>query len=220
MTNIKAGDKFYVSCNFYHVSTEKDYTCIGVLPSTAYPNNPYVYFMDDRGKVKGLDESYCIKIETEVADEEIEEEEEYEEFEDFEDFEYFNSGEATEISCKTFGLSCKECKACESWEDYEDTCEDCEGLEDYDKLDDELDAKLPSQFERQEAGTHYQKILIQPLEYILANNLPFCEGNVVKYISRFKNKNGAEDLKKVIHYTQFLLEKEYGILSKVEYGEK
>ncbi len=43
---------------------------------------------------------------------------------------------------------------------------------------------------------HYTAFAIQPLEYILANNIPFPEGNVVKYVSRWRGKNGVEDLKK------------------------
>jgi len=49
---------------------------------------------------------------------------------------------------------------------------------------------------------------IQPIEYILANNLGFAEGNIIKYISRYKNKNGIEDLKKAIHFIELLIEKE------------
>lgn len=55
-------------------------------------------------------------------------------------------------------------------------------------------------------GTHYRDKAIQPIEYILANDLGFCEGNVVKYVSRYKDKNGLEDLKKAKHYLEFLIE--------------
>lgn len=54
-------------------------------------------------------------------------------------------------------------------------------------------------------GSHYKKIKIQPIEYILANDLGFCEGNVVKYITRYPDKNGVEDLKKAKHYIEFLI---------------
>ena len=60
-------------------------------------------------------------------------------------------------------------------------------------------------FSRQEGGTHYKSMKIQPVEFILANELGFCEGNVVKYICRYKQKGGAQDLKKVIHYTELLI---------------
>ena len=59
---------------------------------------------------------------------------------------------------------------------------------------------------RQIGGGHYKDMPMQPIEYILANELGFCEGNIVKYITRYKAKGGAEDVKKVIHYAQILLE--------------
>jgi hypothetical protein len=57
-------------------------------------------------------------------------------------------------------------------------------------------------------GAHYL-LPIQPIEYIHANNLPFMEGNIVKYITRHRSKNGAEDIKKIIHYCELILEMEY-----------
>jgi len=57
----------------------------------------------------------------------------------------------------------------------------------------------------QVGGTHYQ-LPIQPIEYITKNNLGYIEGNVVKYVTRHKSKNGAEDIKKAIHYLQMLLD--------------
>lgn len=60
----------------------------------------------------------------------------------------------------------------------------------------------------QYGGNHYKGKGIQPIEYILANNLGFCEGNVVKYITRWKDKGGIEDLKKIKHYCDFLIENE------------
>lgn len=62
---------------------------------------------------------------------------------------------------------------------------------------------------KQEGGDHYKGKAIQPIVYIHANQLGFCEGNVVKYITRHREKNGAEDIKKVIHYCELLLELEY-----------
>ena len=63
-----------------------------------------------------------------------------------------------------------------------------------------------SALKEQIGGDHY-KTAIQPIEYILANDLGFCEGNVIKYVTRYQNKNGIEDLKKAQHYLQFLIEK-------------
>lgn len=64
--------------------------------------------------------------------------------------------------------------------------------------------------ETQEGGDHYKKLGIQPVEYIQANNLDFFQGNVVKYVTRHKDKKGAEDIRKAIHYLQMILEMQYG----------
>lgn len=58
----------------------------------------------------------------------------------------------------------------------------------------------------QVGGTHYAKHTIQPWDYITANNLGYLEGNIVKYISRWRDKGGIDDLRKVIHYTEKLIE--------------
>lgn len=58
-------------------------------------------------------------------------------------------------------------------------------------------------------GTHYKDMPIQPVQYNHANKLPFIEGSVVKYVSRHRNKNGAKDIKKAIHFLNLLLELEY-----------
>ena len=72
----------------------------------------------------------------------------------------------------------------------------------------------------QEGGGHYKNRGIQPLEYPMKNNLSFCEGNVVKYISRYKSKNGIEDLAKVIHYALLASYEEYGEQGSTELKEK
>lgn len=53
---------------------------------------------------------------------------------------------------------------------------------------------------------HYNKHQIQPINFIIANKLNFCEGNVIKYICRYKHKNGIEDLKKAKQYIDFLID--------------
>lgn len=65
-----------------------------------------------------------------------------------------------------------------------------------------------SAFDRQEGGSHYAKYAIQPLEFIVRNNIPFLEGNVIKYVVRWKDKAGIEDLKKARHYLDMLIELE------------
>jgi len=52
--------------------------------------------------------------------------------------------------------------------------------------------------------THY-KSSIQPIDFIDANQLDFYEGNIVKYVTRWKHKNGLEDLKKAQWYLQRLV---------------
>tara|TARA_R110000772_G_C13205166_1_gene430450 strand:+ start:294 stop:569 length:276 start_codon:yes stop_codon:yes gene_type:complete len=65
-----------------------------------------------------------------------------------------------------------------------------------------------SAFDRQSGGSHYKLMMIQPLEYALANDLGICEHAVIKYVSRWKIKGGVEDLRKAIHYCEILIERE------------
>ena len=59
----------------------------------------------------------------------------------------------------------------------------------------------------QEKDAHYHKCKIEPIEYILANNLGFCEGNVVKYITRYKDKGKPlDDLRKIKVYVDYLID--------------
>ena len=51
---------------------------------------------------------------------------------------------------------------------------------------------------------HYD-LPIQPVDYIIQNRLGFCEGNVIKYISRWQSKNGRADLLKAKHYIDILI---------------
>ncbi len=60
----------------------------------------------------------------------------------------------------------------------------------------------------QEGGDHYKSLKIQPVEYIHANGIGFFEGSVIKYVSRWKQKNGVEDLKKARHFLDLLIELE------------
>ena len=52
---------------------------------------------------------------------------------------------------------------------------------------------------------HYANHKIEPIDYIIANGLTYCEGNVVKYISRWRRKGGMEDLKKAKQYIDFII---------------
>ena len=57
-------------------------------------------------------------------------------------------------------------------------------------------------------GNHYSKLAIQPVTYINANGLSYLQGNVIKYVTRYKDKNGVEDLEKAKHYIDLLIELE------------
>ncbi len=64
------------------------------------------------------------------------------------------------------------------------------------------------EIDKQEGGDHYRNMVIQPIEFILANKIPHCEACVIKYITRWKMKNGIEDLRKARHYIDILIENE------------
>lgn len=62
----------------------------------------------------------------------------------------------------------------------------------------------------QHGGDHYKTSRIEPWDYIAANELDFFQGSIVKYVSRFRDKNGLDDLKKAGHFLDKLIEIEYG----------
>ena len=64
-------------------------------------------------------------------------------------------------------------------------------------------------FDTQVGGDHYKDMAIQPIEYISKNKMGFFEGCVVKYVTRYKNKGGKQDLEKAIHMLELLIESEY-----------
>lgn len=61
----------------------------------------------------------------------------------------------------------------------------------------------------QEGGTHYKGMQIQPAEFIHANNIPYLEANVIKYVCRHREKGGIDDLRKAQHYIELLIHFEY-----------
>jgi len=65
-----------------------------------------------------------------------------------------------------------------------------------------------SALDQQEGGDHYKSMAIQPVEYIQRNGLGFIEGCVVKYVSRWRQKGGVDDLKKARHFLDILIEME------------
>ncbi len=60
--------------------------------------------------------------------------------------------------------------------------------------------------DKQVGGQHYKTLPIQPIDYIRKNGLGWFEGNIVKCITRHKQKGQIEDIKKVIHYAELILE--------------
>lgn len=62
---------------------------------------------------------------------------------------------------------------------------------------------------KQVGGSHYKNMPIQPIEFITKNELGFCVGNVIKYVCRYKAKNGRADLEKAIHNIELLIGFEY-----------
>jgi len=68
----------------------------------------------------------------------------------------------------------------------------------------------------QVGGTHYRDMKLQPIDFIMQNNLDFCTGNAIKYLCRHKAKDGKTDLQKAIHYIQILMEQEYPSASASE----
>lgn len=65
---------------------------------------------------------------------------------------------------------------------------------------------------RQVAGSHYKKYAIQPAEYCAKNKIGFLPGTAIKYVTRYKDKGGAEDIRKAIHILELILEFEYPAL--------
>ena len=66
----------------------------------------------------------------------------------------------------------------------------------------------PTALAQQVGGDHYKSLAIQPVEYIHRNKIGYFEGNVIKYVTRWRDKNGIADLQKAKHYIDLLIELE------------
>ena len=86
-------------------------------------------------------------------------------------------------------------------------CEDKQENNDADNRKAERRLSLPPK-STQVGGDHYSKMKIQPIDFITANGIGYIEGNIIKYVCRYKSKNGVEDLKKAQHSLQMLIEQE------------
>jgi hypothetical protein len=73
--------------------------------------------------------------------------------------------------------------------------------------------KAPA-LDTQIGGSHYKDMPIQPMTYSMVNGLDACQHTIIKYVSRFREKGGIEDLEKAIHCTELLIEFEREKLQK------
>ena len=67
---------------------------------------------------------------------------------------------------------------------------------------------MPEAISRQVAGSHYKDLPIQPAEYVHRNRIGYMEGSAIYYLTRWRDKNGIEDLRKAIHTIQLIIEME------------
>lgn len=72
----------------------------------------------------------------------------------------------------------------------------------------------------QEGGGHYKNRGIQPIEYSHANNLSASQHSVVKYITRYYDKGGIEDLSKIVHFVLLEAYFRYGEQGSTELKDK
>ena len=71
-----------------------------------------------------------------------------------------------------------------------------------------IDFEVKSPLKEQVGGDHYSKLAIQPAVYSQHNNLSYLQGTIIKYVTRYKDKGGIEDLYKAIHSIKLLIELE------------
>lgn len=71
---------------------------------------------------------------------------------------------------------------------------------------DDIPAPTASAMDTQVGGDHYKKLKIQPMEYSMANGLDACQHSVVRYVTRFRDKGGIQDLEKAKHCIDMLIE--------------
>ena len=83
------------------------------------------------------------------------------------------------------------------------------GVIEVEEIQQAFNVKVVDLSDTQVGGSHYKDMAIQPIDYIVKNGLSYLDGNVIKYISRHRAKNGAEDIHKAIDYCKRLLKAEY-----------
>lgn len=77
---------------------------------------------------------------------------------------------------------------------------------------------MNSALKNQVGGKHYKLFKIQPIELITRTGLSFIQGNIVKYVSRYKAKNGKQDIEKCIHYAELAIELDENSQSPITFG--
>ncbi len=102
-------------------------------------------------------------------------------------------------------MSENNCATCEGMD-----CDHCRDYSHWEPIQYPVTPPAPSQsaLQVQQGGDHYKKLKIQPIEYIHANGIPFAEGNVIKYVTRWRDKGGIKDLEKAKHFIELLIELE------------
>ena len=79
--------------------------------------------------------------------------------------------------------------------------------------------ELLSSLSSQVGGSHYKEFKIQPVEFCFINKIPYLEATAIKYLCRWRKKNGIEDLLKAKHFINLLIELEENYGEHTEYSE-
>jgi hypothetical protein len=104
---------------------------------------------------------------------------------------------------------CTNCKhSCSSCHDSVGVCADYNKWEPEEK---EVVNDTINPLDTQEGGDHYKKYKIQPVEFVQANSIKHCEASIIKYAVRHQDKNGIEDINKIIHYAKLIAKLTYNV---------
>ena len=74
---------------------------------------------------------------------------------------------------------------------------------------------------KQVGGDHYKRFIIQPVEFCYHNEIPYLEATAIKYLCRWRDKGGLQDLQKAKHFIDILIdfetvkEDEFNVLDNV-----
>lgn len=117
--------------------------------------------------------------------------------------------EDIERSCETCALNSRSCRKkvgeCHKANDYSEWRPKSPRFPEDSMAYAETSADQPA-LATQVGGGHYKGYAIQPVEFCMKNKLDYCQSNIIKYVVRFRDKNGMEDLRKAKHYLEMLME--------------